>query len=42
MEIFEVIWHESTSLTQMASGLQEELRNLIFMRLVLELSRQQH
>ncbi len=35
IEIFEVIWHESTSLTQMATGLQEELRNLIFMRLVL-------
>jgi adenylate cyclase len=36
MEIFEVIWHESTSLTQMASGLQEELRSLLFMRLTLE------
>jgi adenylate cyclase len=36
MEIFEVIWHESTSLTQMASGLQEELRSLLFMRLTLD------
>ena len=37
IEICEVIWHDSTSLTQMASGQhQEELRNLLFARLLLE------
>ena len=36
MEICEVIWHDSASLTQMASGYQEELRSLLFARLVLE------
>lgn len=37
IEICEVIWHETTSLTQMASEQhQEELRNLLFARLVLE------
>jgi adenylate cyclase len=36
MEILEVIWHESTSLTQMATGgYQEELRNLLYHRLAL-------
>ncbi len=35
MEILEVIWHESTSLTQMAVGGQEDLRNLLFAKLVL-------
>lgn len=37
IEICEVIWHDTTSLTQMATGQhQEELRNLLFARLVLE------
>ncbi len=37
IEICEVIWHDSTSLTQMATGQhQEELRNLLFSRLMLE------
>ncbi len=37
IEICEVIWHDTTSLTQMATGEhQEELRNLFFARLVLE------
>lgn len=36
MEICEVIWHDSTSLTQMSSGYQEVLRGLLFARLVLE------
>ena len=36
MEICEVIWHNSTSLTQMATGRQEELRSLLFTRLMLE------
>ena len=36
MEICEVIWHNTTSLTQMATGRQEELRSLLFTRLVLE------
>lgn len=36
MEILEVIWHESTSLTQMATGGQEELRNLFYAKLMLE------
>jgi class 3 adenylate cyclase len=36
MEICEVIWHDSTCLTLMASGHQEELRRLLFARLVLE------
>lgn len=37
MEILEIIWHESTSLTQMATGgYQEELRSLLYNRLVLE------
>ena len=37
IEICEVIWQDTTSLTQMASGQhQEELRNLLFARLVLE------
>lgn len=35
MEILEVIWHESTSLTQMAGG-YEELRNLLYTKLILE------
>ena len=36
MEICEVIWHDTTSLTQMATGRQEELRGLLFARLILE------
>lgn len=36
MEICEAIWHDSASLTQVASGRQEELRNLLFARLALE------
>ncbi len=37
IEICEVIWHDTTSLTQMATGQhQEELRNLLFARLMLE------
>lgn len=36
MEICEVIWHDSSSLTQMAVGHQEELRTLLFARLVLD------
>jgi adenylate cyclase len=37
MEIVEVIWQESASLTQMVNiGQQEELRNLLFGRLILE------
>lgn len=36
MEIVEVIWLESTSMTQMASGRQEELRDLLYARLTLE------
>lgn len=37
IEICEVIWHDTTSLTQMASGQrQEELRSLLFTRLLLE------
>ncbi len=36
IEICEVIWYESTSLTQMATGHHEELRSLLFARLVLE------
>jgi len=37
MEIVEIIWQESASLTQMVNvGQQEELRNLLFGRLVLE------
>lgn len=35
MEIVEVIWHDATSLTQMAS-VREDLRGLLFARLVLE------
>jgi len=37
MEIVEVIWLESASLTQMVNiGQQEELRNLLFAKLILE------
>lgn len=37
MEIVEVIWQETASLTQMVNiGQQEELRNLLFGRLILE------
>lgn len=37
MEIVEVIWQESASLTQLVSiGQQEELRSLLFARLILE------
>lgn len=37
MEIVEIIWQESASLTQMVNiGQQEELRNLLFGRLILE------
>ncbi|QQS55221.1 MAG: adenylate/guanylate cyclase domain-containing protein [Candidatus Competibacteraceae bacterium] len=36
MDIVEIIWHDSSSLTQMASGGQEELRGLLFARLVLD------
>jgi class 3 adenylate cyclase len=35
MEIVEVIWHDTTSLTQMANA-REDLRDLLFARLVLE------
>ena len=35
-EICEVIWQDTTGLTQMATGRQEELRNLLFARLMLE------
>ncbi len=36
MDIVEIIWLESTSLTQMAGGGQEELRSLLFARLILD------
>ena len=36
VDIVEIIWLESTSLTQMASGGQEELRSLLFARLILD------
>lgn len=36
MEICEVIWHDTASLTQLATGRQEELRSMLFARLVLE------
>ncbi len=36
MDIVEIIWHDSTSLTQMASDGQEELHSLLFTRLVLD------
>lgn len=36
MEICEVIWHDITGLTQLATGRQEELRSLLFARLTLE------
>ncbi|HOB62800.1 MAG TPA: adenylate/guanylate cyclase domain-containing protein [Candidatus Competibacteraceae bacterium] len=35
MELAEVIWHDTTSLTQIAGG-HEDLRNLLFARLTLE------
>jgi hypothetical protein len=36
MEICEVIWHDSTSLTQVATGRQEALYRQLFARLMLE------
>ncbi|MEZ5600647.1 MAG: adenylate/guanylate cyclase domain-containing protein [Candidatus Competibacteraceae bacterium] len=36
VDIVEIIWLESTSLTQMAGGGQEELRSLLFARLILD------
>ena len=36
MEIVEIIWQDSITLTQMASGGQEDLRSLLFTRLVLD------
>ncbi|MFO7642729.1 MAG: adenylate/guanylate cyclase domain-containing protein [Candidatus Competibacteraceae bacterium] len=36
MELFEVIWQDSNSLTQMSTGAQEVLRSLFYSRLILE------